>query len=183
VDDLLKVQFSRRIAMSSNKSIPNVSRSRGGRLWRSLLVAAAGCGAMVLSGQPTVAAQVSVDFTVREILGTQGKIIQGNLEGCAGATVWTVNPGKSQNGPITTFNGSKKIDCGGGNTLTLIFRAKTSECLPTDEGAWKVASGTGLFASAEGQGKLVGTYFLGDGPGTFCNMDGIDDRYTGKLMY
>jgi hypothetical protein len=138
---------------------------------------------MVLSAQPSLAAQVSVDFTVHEIPGTQGKIIQGNLEGCAGGTVSTLNPGMTQNGPNATFNGTKLIDCGAGNTLTLIFRAKTSECLPTDEGAWKVASGTGLFASAEGQGKLVGTYFLGNGPGTYCNKDGIDDHYTGKLKY
>jgi hypothetical protein len=166
----------------TSKSIPVFASTNGGGLWRALTAAV--CGAMVLSAQPSAAAQMLVDFTVHETNpNTQGEIIQGQLEGCPEPTVWTLNPGSSQSGPIMSFNGSKKIDCGDGNSLTIAFKVRTSECRPTAEGAWKVASGTGLFASAEGQGKLVGTYTLGNGSGTFCNKDGINDHYTGKLQY
>ena len=69
------------------------------------------------------------------------------------------------------------------DTLTLAFRVQTSGCARTDSGVWQVTRGTGLFASAKGAGTLVGTYTLGNGPGSFCKSDGLNDHYTGRLEY
>ena len=151
--------------------------------WRRVLLAAAG-GLFALA-QPAVAAQpVPVDFTVHETLPTltQGSIVRGHLEHCAAARVTTIRAGASQPG-VSIFNGSKKIDCGSGTTLTLAFRVQTSGCARTDSGVWQVTRGTGLFAGAKGAGTLVGTYTRGIGPGSFCKSDGLNDRYTGRLEY
>ena len=84
-------------------------------------------------------------------------------------------------GPLTNFSGTKVFDCGAGNSFTLKYRATTSDCRSTDSGNWKLIGGTGIFADAKGHGRLVGTHTLGDGTGTFCDNDGIDDHYTGKI--
>lgn len=145
---------------------------------------AAAIAAALAFAQPAAAAQVPVDFTVHETLPalSLGRIVRGSLEHCAGATVKTTRAGGSEGGGVSTFNGSKKIDCGAGNTLTLAFKVQVAGCQKTNSGSWQVIRGTGVFASTRGQGRLVGTYTYRNGPGTFCKADGIDDRYTGKLQ-
>lgn len=158
--------------------------TRGRSMVRAMLLLVA--TSTLLAAAPSVAAQPTpVDVTVHETIPTltQGKIVRGHLDACTQVTVKTIRAGSSERGGVTTFNGSKKFDCGGGNTLTLAFSAKTSGCEETDNGSWQVVRGTGRFASARGQGRLVGSYTLGTGPGTFCKFDGIDDHYTGALQY
>jgi hypothetical protein len=124
-----------------------------------------------------------VDFTVRETLPTvtQGKIVKGALDGCPSPVIRTTHGGSSQSHGAQVFNGSKKVDCGAGNTLTLAFRVSVSDCDGTNSGVWEVKRGTGIFAKAKGGGKLVGTYTLGNGRGSFCEADGLLDHYTGRL--
>ena len=140
------------------------------------------CGAML--SLSAVGAEVQqVDFTVRETLPkvTQGKIVKGGLDGCPSPVIRTINGGASQSHGAQVFNGSKKFDCGAGNTLTLAFRVNVSDCDPTNSGVWQVTRGTGIFAGAQGSGKLVGSYMLGNRRGNFCETDGLLDRYTGEL--
>lgn len=138
---------------------------------------------MATSSQPAVAAsQVAVDFTVHETLSvTTGSMISSDIPGCATATVATIGPTVSTSGKYTSFTGTKVINCGSGNTINVRFRARTLRCEATDMGTWKVTRGTGTFAGAKGQGELVGAYTLGRGAGTFCEYDGINDHYTGKM--
>jgi len=151
--------------------------------WRDTLLPLA-TAAMLAFAQHAAAAELqSVDFTVHETIPlTVGKIVRGHLPGCPHPTVRTIRAGSSQSGTDTTFNGSKKFYCGPGDSLTISFRVKTSSCQSNDAGEWKVTRGTGAFAAAQGQGRLVGTYTLASGPGTFCSNDGVDDRYTGTLQ-
>lgn len=141
---------------------------------------------MTLLLTPLSAAQQasSVDLTVHETFSrTRGEVVRGHFDGCERVSIRTLQSGKSQRGGVATFTGSKRIDCGSGDTITLAFKVKTSECSKTNTGTWQVTRGTGQFESARGQGKLVGTYTYGDETGTFCHADGVNDRYTGELQY
>lgn len=124
-----------------------------------------------------------VDFTVQETLPqvTQGSIVKGGLDGCPSPVIRTTMAGSSQSHGAQVFNGSKKFDCGAGNTLTLAFRVSVSGCDSTSSGVWQVTRRTGSFAKAKGSGKLAGTYMLGKQRGTFCKADGLLDHYTGRL--
>lgn len=144
--------------------------------------AALACGAM-LSLSAAADEIRRVDFTVHETLPTvtQGKIVKGGLDGCPSPVIRTTYGGGSQSHGAQVFNGSKKVDCGDGNTLTLAFRVSVSDCDRSNSGVWQVIRGTGIFAKAKGGGKLVGTYMLGKRRGDFCKADGLLDRYTGQL--
>lgn len=132
----------------------------------------------------TFAADVHrLDIVVHETIpATHGVIVRGRIEGCPSASVRTIRAGSSQR-IETSFNGSKKFNCGSGNTLTLAFRVTVSGCSANNKGVWKVTRGTGIFFHAEGEGTLKGSYTSRGGPGTSCNADGIDDHYTGTLEY
>jgi hypothetical protein len=57
-------------------------------------------------------------------------------------------------------------------TFTIQLTASRFAGVPGTTGTWKVASGTGAYASLKGSGKLVGTDLSGGG---------ITDVFTGKL--
>jgi hypothetical protein len=158
------------------------SPTRSAALRRVLLAAAS--ISMLVAAQPAAAAGAKpVNFTVHETLPTLGvgRIVRGQLTDCPNPAVHTTSSGGSGHGGQMVFKGSKRFDCGGGNSLTLAFRVTTGKCQKTDAGVWKVVRGRGVFASAKGSGRLVGTYMLGNKPGTQCNADGLDDHYTGML--
>jgi hypothetical protein len=154
-----------------------------GRILRALAAAAILTGAVAMTSPVSAAPPTAVDFTVRESLpaGTPGVMISSDIAGCATATVATIDASRVDKGPITTFRGTKVIDCGGGDTFSLTFRARVRGCSPTDHGTWKVIAGTGAFSGAKGHGQLVGSYRYDGGAGTSCLTDGIDDHYTGRL--
>ena len=159
------------------------------RLLHQTLLSGAICCASGAIAYPAVAApQVSVDFTVQEKLGSApgtvapGKLKSSDISGCLSGTVATIGAKASVDGDSSIFTGTKVITCGSGDTLTLTYRARTSRCAAADSGTWKVTGGTGIFATAKGQGQLTGRFRLGTGAGTFCKSDGIDDHYTGKLQ-
>jgi hypothetical protein len=60
----------------------------------------------------------------------------------------------------------------GSGTFTIKLTASRFAGVPGTTGTWKVATGTGAYASLKGSGKLVGT----DLPG-----GGITDVFTGKV--
>lgn len=154
------------------------------RRWRRCLVAVAVVGGSILVAGPASAeSPEAVDFTVSETkAGGPGTLIESDIEGCSTlATVETLDPSVTTTGAVITFAGTKIVDCGEGNTFTLTFRARVTGCSSTDFGTWRLVDGTGSFAGAKGQGQLLGTYTYEDGPGTQCENDGIDDRYTGKI--
>lgn len=146
-----------------------------------LMVGMISVGAAPASAAPPT----SVDFTVNESLplGSDGDLVSRNNLDCpiSVGSVDTLTVTVTETGPLTHFRGTKVVDCGGSDSFTLTFRATSSACSSTDSGRWKVIGGTGIFAGAKGHGSLVGTYTLGEGPGTFCDNDGIDDHYTGKI--
>ena len=74
-----------------------------------------------------------------------------------------------------------EMGCGAGNTLTVSFRVTVSDCDRANGGVWQVVRGTGIFAKAQGGGKLTGTYMLGNRHGNFCEADGLLDHYTGQI--
>ena len=153
------------------------SPTRSAALRRVLLAAAS--ISMLVAAQPAAAVGAKpVNFTVHETLPTLGvgRIVRGQLADCPNPAVHTTSSGGSGHGGQMVFNGSKRFDCGGGNSLTLAFRVTTGKCQKTDAGVWKVVRGRGVFASAKGSGRLVGTYMLGNKPGTQCNADGLDDH-------
>ena len=148
------------------------------RTFGSVLV----CGAM-LAFAAAGAEVTRVDLTVYETLPTvsQGRIVDGSLDGCPSPVIRTVHSGASQPHGAQVFNGSKKFDCGAGNTLTVSFRVTVSDCDRANGGVWQVVRGTGIFAKAQGGGKLTGTYMLGNRHGNFCEADGLLDHYTGQI--
>lgn len=154
---------------------------RSSRLLAAVLPLSLLCG--VAATVPGTAAEVSVDFTVHESFqpAISGRMTSSDIEGCSVAKVTTLDPVVNTTGNTTTFTGTKVINCGDGNSFNLRYKAKTSNCDKTDSGTWKVTRGAGIFATAKGEGKLVGTHTLGSGFGTFCEKDGINDHYTGKL--
>lgn len=126
----------------------------------------------------------ALDVTVHETLPPSGgKVVRGRFDGCAAVVVRTIRSGGSTWGDVKTYNGTKKVDCGSGNSLSISFKVTVAGCSTTSSGSWQVRRGTGRFASAEGGGKLVGTYTYQNGPGTWCQADGINDRYVGELRY
>jgi hypothetical protein len=152
--------------------------------WGRFVVVLASAAMLAMPELSMAANARSVAFTVHETIPiTQGRIVRGHIEGCASPVVRTIRAGSSARGEVTTFSGSKRFDCGSGNTITLAFKVSVSGCDRANTGSWKIARGTGLFAGAQGQGKLQGTYTLGRRPGTFCSNDGVDDRYTGEFRY
>lgn len=152
------------------------------RLVRTVAVAAVACGVTVVIAPAVAAAPASVDFTVRETLpASPTNELIGTIPGCASPTVTTVDASLSQAGPFTVFQGTKVFDCGDEDTFSLTYRAAAFACSSHDWGTWRVVGGTGSFDGVRGSGLLVGTYRLGDGPGTFCEADGIDDRYIGRI--
>lgn len=159
--------------------------THGHRFGRALVVGSILVGMVALATPAWAAPPIAVDFTVSEALpvGAAGDLIDSDVPGCAPAlgSVATTSATRTDTGPLTRFEGTKVIDCGGGNSFTLTFRATASGCSSTDSGIWKLVGGTGIFLGAKGHGSLVGTYTLGGGPGTFCDNDGIDDHYTGKI--
>lgn len=125
-----------------------------------------------------------VDFTVSETLpiGTPGVVTDSNVPGCASGTVTTSDLEITERRSRTTFRGTKLVDCGGGDTFTMSFRATGVECRDTIRGRWRIVDGTGTFEDARGSGRLVGSYVGADGtPGDFCDNVGVDDRYTGRI--
>lgn len=145
-------------------------------------VAATTFGAAALPVDAATADQI--DVTVAESLpvSTPGEVTDdGGLEdfGCLGAEVATSDVSASSGGSAITFAGTKVFHCDDG-TLTLSFRTSTSACSTTDRGSWRVIDGTGDFEGASGGGQLIGTYTGGDG--TYCDNDGIDDRYIGVII-
>lgn len=182
----MRLQDTLPLFNGSNAALEAVAPSPPGRTRRSLLLALAS-GALLALSQPAAATQVlPVDFAVHETLPstTHGTLVgERPPEGCERAIVTTIRAGRSQRGDVVTFSGSKKLDCGSGDTLTIAFKVSVSGCGASNAGTWQVTRGTGRFASAQGQGKLVGTYTLGTGLGTSCNADGVNDRYTGQLRY
>ncbi len=161
--------------------MPNVRSA--GLILRSIVVAAIVAGASAFAAPVEAAAPTDVDFTIREVLpvGTPGVMIASDIAVCPSAAVATIGATRTDSGPVSTFRGTKVIDCGGGDTFSVEFRASVTGCSSTDSGTWKVIDGTGVFTGAKGHGKLVGSYRFDGGAGTFCMTDGIDDRYTGKL--
>lgn len=153
---------------------------------RGFVAGAIALGALATATPASAAPPIAVDFTVSESLpvGTPGDLIVSDVPGCAApapASVTTPSATRTDSGPVVRFTGTKVVDCGGGDTFTLSFRASVSACDLTDSGRWKLVDGTGVFEGAKGNGRLVGTYTLGGGAGDFCDNDGIDDRYTGKI--
>ncbi len=158
------------------------------RVIRAVVAGVLMVGMVMSSSAPASAAPpISVDFTVFEPLSSEGGPTVGvvvdsdDFLNCLNGSVVTSMTTVTQTGPLTKFQGSKIVDCGGNNTLSLTFRAKASPCSSTDSGTWKITGGTGGFAGAKGHGGLVGTYKLDDGLGTSCDNSGIADRYTGKI--
>lgn len=149
------------------------------------LAAGAVMATMFLSPLAVAGEVYNLDFVVHETLPrvTIAKMIRGGMKNCEAASVHSTTAGGSQRGDVFTFKGSKKIDCGSGNTLTLAYKVTTSPCKATDSGIWEVVRGTGIFAAAKGQGDIVGRYTFEGGKGTFCKNDGVDDHYTGKIQY
>lgn len=141
--------------------------------------------ALVTFAPPASAASwASVDFTVNEALpiGTPGTISDSDLSECAAGTVTTPTVDVNELGRVTVYVGTKVLDCGDGNSLTIGFAAAGSECNATNRGLWWVTGGTGVYDGARGGGRLVGTYVAADGgPGDFCDNAGVDDRYTGRI--
>lgn len=156
------------------------------RFSRAVVAAGLMVGMVAAEVAPASAAPpTSVDFTVNESLpvGSPGDLVISDIDGCPAGVDSVVTSATTQTdtGPLTTFRGTKIVDCGEGDSFSLTFRATSSACSSTDSGTWKLTGGTGIFAGAKGHGSLIGTYTLLDGAGTFCDNDGINDRYTGKI--
>lgn len=154
------------------------------RLVRPLLAGAVVATTLAVPAQVEAALPVGVDFTVREALplGTPGVITASDVPSCASGTVDTPTVRVIELRRRTIFFGQKVVDCGAGNTFTMLFSAAAAPCDSTDRGRWLLVSGTGDFEDARGRGRLIGTYFTAPGaPGDFCDNDGIDDRYTGRI--
>ncbi len=155
------------------------------RLIRAFVASTIMFGIISVAAPTSAAPPVSVDFTVHETLplASPGDLLISNIPNCPAAlgSVISSPVTVTTTGPRTHFSGTKVFDCGNGNSFTLEYRASTSECRSTDRGKWKLIDGSGIFAGAKGHGRIVGTYTLGDGTGTFCDNDGIDDHYTGRI--
>jgi hypothetical protein len=76
-------------------------------------------------------------------------------------------------GPRTaTFHLFKTLTCDDGSgTFTIGVEAKVVFGAPTDNGGWWVVGGTDDYATLQGGGNLLGTYYEG----------GVVDVYTGKV--
>ena len=76
-------------------------------------------------------------------------------------------------GPRTaTFHLFKTLTCDDGSgTFTIGVQAKVIFGAPTDNGGWWVVGGTDDYATLQGGGSLVGTYYEG----------GVVDVYSGKV--
>ena len=113
-----------------------------------------------------------------------GTYDSGSIPNCFEPTVATPVVSGSETANAFFFSGEKVFTCTGadaGNSFTISFDARARKCATTDSGSWQLIGGTGDFAGATGKGRLVGTYFGGDG--TACNNDGIFDRWTGKIRF
>ena len=76
-------------------------------------------------------------------------------------------------GNVAIYHSDKTFVCtDGSGTFTIKLTASRFAGVPGTTGTWKVATGTGAYASLKGSGKLVGT----DLPG-----GGITDVFTGKV--
>lgn len=155
---------------------------------RRLVVALLTATLALATFAPTTSAarRTAVSFTVNETLpiGTPGTISDSDLPECAAGTATTPTVDVYERRLATVFVGTKVLDCGDGNSLTLRFVAVGRECTATNRGVWHVAEGTGVFDGARGGGLLVGTYVgAGGEPGDFCNNTGVDDRYTGRIRF
>lgn len=161
------------------------SKSRFGsaRIFRALVAMAIVCGVLSVASPASAAPPSAVDFTVSETLpiGTPGTLIASDIPGCASASVSTADVSVTETRRLTIFRGTKMLDCGAGDTLSLRFVAVVRGCSSTNFGVWRVTGGTGSFDDARGGGTLRGAYQFEGGPGTACENDGVDDRYTGRL--
>ncbi len=157
-------------------------RNIGIRRLARLLLTLSIVGASLAAAAPASAARpVGVDFTIAETIpvSAPGIMVSSNIPDCSTASVQTTSVNSRTIGAVTLFAGTKVIDCGSGDSITLNFRAIVIGCATTDFGGWRAVSGTGVFDGVRGRGLLIGTYQGGDG--TACTATGIDDRYIGRL--
>jgi hypothetical protein len=141
---------------------------------RRLLKAAAvlALSAFALTGPAVASPSTHVTLTVTTpVLGGPGTFVADGVvcpDGTTSDVAFTTG-----GGDVAIYHSGKTFVCADGSgTFTSRLTARRFAGVPGTTGSWKVASGTGAYASLKGSGKLVGT----DLPGA-----GITDVFTGKV--